>query len=53
LEICGTEVFGALVDHLAVDLPQSITDIDDLESIRKNLVPSDDVLYMGRMSTNE
>jgi hypothetical protein len=39
-----TEVVRALLYHLAINFPQTITGIDDLESIREDLVIGEDIL---------
>jgi hypothetical protein len=39
-----TELLGSLCHHLAINLPQSITNVDDLGSVGSKLVAADDVL---------
>jgi hypothetical protein len=38
------EVLGALLDHLAVHLPETIPSIDDLGGVRDNLVTGEEIL---------
>jgi hypothetical protein len=39
-----TKVLGALLDHPAIDLPQAIAGVDDLHSVRDDLVAGQDIL---------
>lgn len=39
-----TEVICALLHHLPINFPQTVTGIDDLESVREKLIVGEDIL---------
>lgn len=40
-----TEVIGTLLDHAAVNFPQTVAGVDDLHGVRDDLVTTQEILH--------